>query len=285
MMRTVKIYANILVAAIVAVTPVSCVKDKLFHTPHPHKGAVVFSADFSRRSASCPLPAGYRVTVGADECSAPSSGEYCHPVLFDSGTYPLMAWTDCDGVTVSGGVARVDVVADGEIDPRPGYLFCTNGDVTVVKDDTVRVALPMTQRTRDFHLEFVLTEGDPELVESVAGRLDGVAGAFDVASQSITGDAAAIKVMFTRSGGRLTADVRLLGIVGNDQTLTLEVAFTDRAQRKTASVSLSEAMASFHENMHVGLEINGDLAIPVGTEATATITGWKDVEGALADAV
>lgn len=173
MNKTVKRCSNILMAAIVAVTSVSCVKDRLFHTPHLDKGAVVFTADFSRR---------------------------------------------------------------------------------------------------------------PELVESVTGRLGGVAAAFDIASQSIIGDAAAIKVVFARSGDRLTADVRLLGIVGKDQTLTLEVAFTDRERRKTAEVSLSEAFASYYENTQTGLEINGDLATPVGADATATITGWKDVEGDHADA-
>ncbi len=285
MMKTVKIYAKILMAAIVTAASVSCVKDKLFHTPHPDTGALVFTADFSGRSASCPTPAGYRIAVGAEECSAPSGEAYCHPVLFDPGTYPLMAWTDCDGVTVSEGVARIDVVAAGEIDPLPGYLFTARGDVAVIEDDTVRVALSMAQRTRDSHFEFVLTEGDPELVESVTGRLDGVAGAFDIASQSITGDAAAIKVVFVRSGDKLTADVRLLGIVGKEQTLTLEVAFTDKRHPKAAVVDLSEALASFHSNMHIGLEINGDLATPVEAEATATITGWKDVEGDPADAV
>lgn len=284
MNKTVKRCSNILMAAIVAVTSVSCVKDRLFHTPHPDKGAVVFTADFSRRSASCPVPTEYRVAVGAEECTAPSGEEYRHPVLFDPGKYSLMAWTDCDGVTVSSGVARVNVVADGEIDPLPGYLFSARGDVTVIKDDTVRVALAMAQRTRDFHFEFTLTEGDPGLVAGVTGRLDGVAGAFDIASQSITGEAAAIRVAFVRGGGRLTADVRLLGIVGGEQTLTLEVSFTDRTHPKTAVVDLSEALASFGSDMHTGLEIKGDLATPVEADATATITGWKDVEGGHADA-
>ncbi len=284
MKKTVKRCSNILMAAIVAVTSVSCVKDRLFHTPHPDKGAVVFTADFSRRSAFCPVPAEYRVVVGTEECTAPSGKECCHPVLFDPGECSLMAWTDCDGVTVSSGVARVNAVADGEIDPLPGYLFSTRDDVTVVKDDTVRVALAMAQRTRDFHFEFTLTEGDPELVESVTGRLGGVAAAFDIASQSIIGDAAAIKMVFARSGDKLTADVRLLGIVGKDQTLTLEVAFIDREQRKTAEVNLSKALTSLDEDMHIGLEINGDLATPVEADITATITGWKDVEGDHADA-
>ncbi len=284
-MKTVKKYAGILlVAAIAASASVSCVKDNLFHTPHPGTGAVVFTADFSGRSASCPVPSEYRISVGGEERSAPSGEAYCHPVLFDPGTYPLTAWAGCAGVTVSGGVARIDAVADGEIDPLPGYLFTARGDVAVMKDDTVMVALPMAQRTRDAHFEFALTEGDPELVAGVTGRLDGVAGAFDIASQSITGEAASIRVAFVRSGGRLAADVRLLGMVGGEQTLTLEVSFTDRTHPKTAVVDLSEALASFSSDMHTGLEINGDLATPVEAEATATITGWKDVEGDHADA-
>lgn len=286
MMRTGKnIYVNILMAAVVLAASVSCVKDTLFHTPHPDRGAVVFTADFSTRSASCPVPEKYRIAVGSEECAAPAGEAFCHPVLFAPGTYSLMAYTDCDGVAVSGGVARVDVVADGEIDPLPGYLFSAVDEVTVIKDDTVRVALSMVQRTRDLHLEFTLTEGEPELVASVTGRLSGVAGAFDIATHSIIADEAAIKVVFSRSAGKVTADVRLLGIVGRRQALTLEVAFTDREQNKTAEVDLSEAMASFNDNMHIGFEIKGDLATPVGADATAAITGWKDVEADPSEAI
>ena len=285
-MKTDNIYACILAAAVVALATVSCVKDTLHRTPHPGSGALVFTADFSGRSASCPLPAQYGIAVGAaQECTAPSGQAYCHPVLFAPGTYRYMAWNSCDGVTVSGGTARIDAVSAGEIEPMPGYLFTSQGEVTVTKDDTVRVALSMAQRTRDFHFDFTLTEGDPELVESVTGRLDGVAGAFDIAAQSVVGDAVAISLVFSRSGDKLSADARLLGIVGRDQTLTMEIAFTDRPQRKTTSVSLSEAMASFHGDMHIGLDVDGELATPVAAGATATITGWKNMERAHSDAL
>ena len=37
----------------------SCVKDELYKTPHPDKGRITITADWSHRSTDCPLPEEY----------------------------------------------------------------------------------------------------------------------------------------------------------------------------------------------------------------------------------
>ncbi len=293
------------ILAAVCILPLmnSCVIDTLYNTPHPTRYAVVVTAGFSGRSDGCPCPPEYTLSIGGEECTALSEQPYCHPVLFLPGEYALTAWNSCEGMSrvpessgLSGGTGdnagkgmsiRVDGAAQGGIEPRPGYLFTAGERIAVSRDDTLRVNLPMNQRCRDLHFELKLTEGNPELVGSVIGRLGGIAGTFDLVSQTTAGEPAYTEFPFTRNGDRITADVRLLGTLGQQQTLELSVTFTDRPETevRTTVTSLTEALATFNGKMTKAFEITGELSTPVGADAEATITGWKDVEGEPSDAV
>lgn len=284
MKREISYKAALLLSALVLPLG-SCVKDALFNTPHPNKGAVLVTADFSDRSKACTPPAEYRLSIGAEECIAPAQGAYCHPRLFESGAYDLFAWNDCEGISLSDGKLRVNATAPGEIESLPGYLFCARQEILVNRDDTLKVDLPMVQRTQDLHFEFSLSEGDPELVKSVTGHLEGIAGEFDLVSQSITGDASAIKLTFKREGSLLSADVRLLGIRGATQTMTLEVSFTDRRETQSTIVDMKEALSDLHESTTIEFGVEGQISTPVGANVSATITGWKNIGKDPTDAV
>ncbi len=321
--HTAHILPVLVTAAVCATSLNSCVIDELFHTPHPSEGAVVVTADFSARSASCPVPSAYILAVGDEECTAFPQIPHCHPKLFAPGEYALTAWNSCEGMTrgnemevgrstetdpetgetaennntgtdktdgSGSGAAmliRVSGAAKGGIEARPGYLFTARQQITVPQDDTLRVEIPMSQRCRDLHFSLTLTEGNPELVKSVTARLDGIAGAFDLVTQKTAGEPASTVFAFTRSGDKITADVRLLGVLGPEQKLELSVTFTDRPETEvqTTEIDLTEALATFGGNMTEGFEITGTLATPVGADASATITGWNDVEGDSADAI
>lgn len=274
----------VLLAIFAASSLTSCVKDDLFNTPNPDKGAVMFSADFSERSASCAAPVEYllhHTCCGATEpCTMPGEGGKCPPELLAPGRHTFHAWNGCGRMTVTDGVAKVDETARGVIESLPGYFFTAQQEIEVVQDDTLRVDIPMAQRTRDLHFELTLTEGDPELIKSVTGTLTGIAGAFDLATQKTAGEAVATTVAFTRTGDKLTTDARLLGVIGAAQTLKLEIGFTDRADIHRVSVDLSEAMKGFNDDMTTTRKITGSVETPVGAdEVTATITGWQDVYG------
>lgn len=161
----------------------------------------------------------------------------------------------------------------------PGYLFTARQDAEVAQDDTTRISFRMSQRSRDLRFELTVTEGNPELVASVSGTLSGIAGTFSLAEQTPSGPPASTVLTFTRDGSRLTADARLLGIIGTEQSLELEIHFTDRDDISHATVDLSEAMSGFNSDMTSARKISGSLKTPVGMDVTAEITGWKDVEG------
>lgn len=266
------------IAILIALFCTSCVKDKLYYTPHPNLGAGVVTADFSQRSESSPAPQEYTLVIGGESCTAPAGQPYCHPVKFLPGNYTLTAWNACDKMTTEGLNIRINTLSANIVHAMPGHLFTARQQITVIQDDTLHVRLTMMQRTRDLHFDLTVTEGDPELIASITGRLDGVAGVFDLEAQRPGADRFAVMPAFTRSGDKVTADARLLGLGGDGLTLTLDLTFTDGRTQHIES-DMTDLLAGFNaDDMTVPLTVKGNILTPIGAGFTATITDWEIIE-------
>ena len=262
----------------------SCVKDELYNTPHPDKGAVTVSLTGMSADDNYVLDIDGKV---ADITGSP----FTNPDLLNPGTHSMVIYNRAGGFTFDGRMAYVNlwdnkVRADGTpIVPQPGYLKTISQEITVVADDTLRITPLPQQRVRDLHIEFTVTQGRPELIQTVTGTLSGIAGAFDMEAGQTTGEPASTVVTFTRDGDKLTADARLLGTMGTVQTLVLDIAFVDGGRTQRTEVDLTEALAEFNGDMTTAYRVTGTLETPVGMEeATAEITGWKPVDGGDASA-
>ena len=203
----------------------------------------------------------------------------------------MVIYNRAEGFTFDGRMARVNAPdgksrADGvSIIPLPGYLKTASREITVTADDTLHLTPAPQQRVRDLHIEFTVTQGRPELIQTVTGTLSGIAGAFDMEAEQTTGEPASTIVAFTRDGDKLTADARLLGTMGAVQTLVLDIAFVDGGRTQRTEVDLTEALADFNGNMTDGYRVTGTLETPVGMEeGKGEITGWETVEGGDASA-
>ena len=262
----------------------SCAKDELHNTPHPDRGAVTVSLTG--------LAADGAYVLDIDGQTADITGSsFTFPDLLTPGTYSLVVYNRAEGFTFDGRMAQVHTEdgktrADGAtIIPLPGYLKTASREITVTADDTLHLTPAPQQRVRDLHIEFTVTQGRPELIQTVTGTLSGIAGAFDMEAEQTTGEPASTAVAFTRDGDKLTADARLLGTMGAVQTLVLDIAFTDGGRTQRTEVDLTEALADFNGNMTDGYRVNGTLETPVGMEeASAEITGWETVDSSGVDA-
>ena len=228
----------------------SCVKDTLYDTPHPDKGAVTISL----------------TGLSADD------------------NYVL----DMDGkvadirVNAPDGKSRAD---GASVIPLPGYLKTVSQEITVTADDTLRVNPVPQQRVRDLQLELEVTQGRPELIQSVTATLSGIAGIFDMEKGQTTGEPTFTVFSFIRDGDMLTADARLLGTMGTMQALVLDIAFVDGGRTQRTEVDLTEALAEFNGNMTTAYRVTGTLETPVGMEeGKGEITGWEPVDGGDASA-
>ena len=265
--------------AVFALLLASCVKDDLYDTPHPDKGVVSVSMDYPQGTGE----EDYTVEVdgepldGGDNASDPLT----------PGEHTVLVHNTPEGFTVTDGIAYVERL-DGTraltdlIDPLPEVLYSGTKTVTVVADDTLHLDLDVVQRTRDLHLELTVTEGDPQRIANITGTLSGVAGAYDLRNETLYGEAVSTAPVFTRSGDKVTADLRLLGTMGKAQMLTLVLTFTD-GQTQTTESDLTEALAGFGGDMSKPFTLTAGLRTPMEAGFSATITDWEIVDGGHVD--
>ena len=282
-------YIPILAAAATALLTASCVKDTLYNTPHPNHGKITVTADWSARGEGIDIPATWTIAMG-DYTGTETAATHAPDHLFAPGSYTLVAWNPAEGITVSGTTATVAPASGSQttgtfIDNAPGWFFTHTEQVTIEKDTDYPLTAAMQQRVRELQLELEVTQGRPELIQSVTATLSGIAGAFDMARGQTTGEPASTVFSFTRDGSRLTADARLLGTMGAVQTLVLDIVFTDGGRTQRTEVDLTEALADFNGDMTTAYRVTGTLETPVGMEeGKGEITGWETVEGGDASA-
>lgn len=282
-------YIPILAAAAAALLTASCVKDTLYNTPHPGHGKITVTADWSARGEGIDIPATWTIAMG-DYTGTETAATHAPDHLFAPGSYTLVAWNPAEGITVSGTTATVAPASGSQttgtfIDNAPGWFFTHAEQVSIEKDTDYPLTAAMKQRVRELQLELEVTQGRPELIQSVTATLSGIAGAFDMAQGQTTGEPASTRFSFTRDGSRLTADARLLGTMGAVQTLVLDIVFVDGGRTQHTEVDLTEAMKDFNGDMTTAYRVTGTLETPVGMEeCNAEITGWESVEGGNASA-
>lgn len=282
-------YIPILAAAATALLTASCVKDTLYNTPHPNHGKITVTADWSARGEGIDIPATWTLSMG-DYTGTETAATHAPDHLFAPGSYTLVAWNPAEGITVSGTTATVAPASGSQttgtfIDNAPGWFFTHAEQVSIEKDTDYPFTAAMKQRVRELQLELEVTQGRPELIQSVTATLSGIAGIFDMEKGQTIGEPTSTVFSFTRDGSKLTADARLLGTMGTVQTLVLDIVFTDGGRTQRTEVDLTEALADFNGDMTTAYRITGTLETPVGMEeCNAEITGWESVEGGDASA-
>ena len=269
-------------AVLAAILLASCVKDKLYNTPHPDSGAVVVTADWSDRNSDADIPQAYILSIDGQEQEVSRETNALNRLL-SAGKYTLTAYNKPDQVTVANNTASVNATSAKHINPMPGYLFASVQDINVVADDTLRVTARMKQLIRRLNLELTATEGDYSRVQSATATLSGVASAADMATGERSATAQVTNT-FIQDGNKFTLFFRLLGIVTTEaQTLTVDITFNNGDTQQIVS-DVTESMKNFN-NEAEPIKLKGNLLLPVEATVTgATITGWNEVDGGTGDA-
>lgn len=269
---------------------VSCVKDDLYNTPHPDKGAVKVTTDWTDRSSDATLPDSYILRIGAQEQTV--SGETnAFDALFPPGKQDLLVYHQAEGITISGTTAMVNSLPDGMLEPAPGYLFSASGTLEVMKDDTLHLTVPMKQHVRRLALTLKLNPGDEQRIGSTAATLTGIASTVDLTTGILIATEGKTTVPAfalgtdadapdTRSSGQsaLVTALRLLGIVtGERQILTLVITLTD-GNVQTIHTDLTEMLKDFGGTDMEPLTLDATLELPAEGSMGGTITGWTEVD-------
>lgn len=283
------------------------VKDPIYNTPHPGKGAVILSTDWSARGEGVEIPESYIAeskgtvesngTAKADGTSTangtvtatlPAASPAPLPGLFAPEDMEVLAYNLPAGVSVNGGIATVNFAEAGTTPPLllpdAGLLFSGTATVRPAADDTVRITLTMHQRMRQVRFTLTITDGDPERITSVKARLEGVAASINLRTGEVTGNAAAVALPFVRTGNKLTTEVWLAGIVAaTGQQIVTALTFADHNRSETTA-NVTDIFENFNADKLTPLHVTGTIYAPVGSEPDGTIIDWKQNNGGDVDA-
>ena len=270
-----------------ALTLTGCVKDELFDTPHPGKGRITVTADWNARGEGIAIPQSWNLSMG-DYHGTETAATHAPDHLFEPGCYSLVAWNPATDISVSGTSASVTSTADGCISGDPGWLFTSVQEVTIEADRDHAFTATMQQQVRQLTLTIRLTGDAAERVEGISGRLSGVAGTMDFASDTY-GAPSSVALNFTKitqgeNAGAWTATVRLLGITGESQQLTGTITYAgDNLPSTPIASDMTALLAGLNENNTVPLSLACDLETPTQAGVTAIIIDWEVQEEVNAD--
>ena len=256
----------------------SCSKDNS-NTPHPDQGVVSVSVDYPQGAEEDDY------TVEVDGKPLDEGDNASNPLT--PGEHTVLVYNTPEGFTVTDGIAYVERL-DGTraladlIAPLPETLYSGTKTVTVVADDTLHLDLSVTQRTRDLRLELTVTEGNPNRITGITGTLSGVAEAYDLRNETLYGEAVSTRPAFTRSGDKVSADLRLLGIMGDVQTLDILLTFSN-GDTQSIDSDLTEVLARFNDSTEP-FTLTGNLRTPVEGGFSGSIDGWQQADGGNTDA-
>lgn len=265
----------------------SCVKDTIYNTPHPDKGAVVVSTDWSGCSSESIKPTDYILRIGEEEQTVSADVNTFKSLLVPS-TQHLLVYHQADGITISGTTATVDTLEDGSMNPMPGYLFSAYQDITIPTDDTLKVVMPMKQHIRQLVLTLKLNEGDEQIIAGTSATLTGIAPSVDLTTGEINAmNGKEVNPVFKISTDALkskasvvpvlAATMRLFGIIVTEkQELNIAVALTNGTVQ-AIKTDLTDYIKNFGSDELEPLVLDATLSLPPEVGMTATISDWNIV--------
>lgn len=289
MKRVIKLH---LVGAVAIATLLAAcdVKDPIYNTPHPEKGAVTLTTDWSKLGDGLTAPESYTF-VAAGYTGTLSGNVNKLDYLFDPAEIRVSVYNTAEHISINGTTATV-ATASGNVDGvgsfiqnTPGWLFTSSGEMMIEKDKEHFHTAMMQQQVRELTLILEPTGETIDKIESITGTLSGVAASLDIADGT-HGTPSNVAMTFSKitsgtDAGKWSATVRLLGTAGAEQRLAATIAFTDGNPTPIQLDSdLTTALATFNANKRTPLTLDGKVVeTPTGAGFGATIDDWTAGNG------
>jgi hypothetical protein len=256
------------------VVQTSCVKESLYYTNHPEHGKIIsLATTWDDRGTDIDIPASYTVKIG-DYSAVLQGTTNSVNNLFPAGQYTIHTYNVPDNISVSGTTATANYAAGGI-----GWLFTGTETVDIEKDKDHHITVAMRQQVRQLTLILDITGDARDRISGVEATLSGVAGAIHIENGNPEGNPVTVPLSFEsiNSSGFFAATIRLLGITGMEQTLSLTLHFTGGNPRSfTLTSDLSDALAAFNADRKTPLTLTSGITVtitPLGV--TAEIADWE----------
>ena len=275
---------------VAAVLLASCVKDDLYNTPHPDKGAVVITTDWTDALAESTVPGTYLLRMDDGKAVPTSEKTTVYPELLTPVAHTLLIYNEPEGITIASNVATVQQ-KDGMLIPLPGYLFSAEKRLDIVQDDTLHVSVPMERRLCPIVLNLDLNGENADEIARIEATLSGLSGSVDLRTGTPGGESLTARLDVLRAEAKARATdamalemkCRVTGTAqGERQILTVKVTMAD-GYVSTITSDLTEHLKDLNADMEP-VRLEGSIEAPQDGPFSATIEGWEEVDGGDTDA-
>ena len=275
---------------VAAVLLASCVKDDLYNTPHPDKGAVVITSDRTDALAESTVPGPYLLRMDDGKAVPTSEKTTVYPELLTPVAHTLLIYNEPEGITIASNVATVQQ-KDGMLIPLPGYLFSAEKRLDIVQDDTLHVSVPMERRLCPIVLNLDLNGENADEIARIEATLSGLSGSVDLRTGTPGGESLTARLDVLRAEAKARATdamalemkCRVTGTAqGERQILTVKVTMAD-GYVSTITSDLTEHLKDLNADMEP-VRLEGSIEAPQDGHFSGTIEGWEEVDGGDTDA-
>lgn len=265
----------------VVVLLASCVKDDLYNTPHPDKGAVVITTDWTEALAESTVPDTYLLRMDDGKAVQASGETTVYSDLLAPGAHTLLIYNEPEGIMVEGNTASIDL-KDRMLVPLPDYLFSAEKQLDVMQDDTLRITIPMQRRLCPIILSLDLNGENADEIAKIEATLSGMAGSVDLSTGTPGGEGltARLDVREAEAKTRSTEAValemkcRVTGTAqGERQILTVKVTMED-GYVSTITSDLTEHLKDLNADMEP-VRLEGSIEAPQDGHFSGTIEDWQ----------
>lgn len=237
------------------------------------EGKIYLSTDWSEKMDGIHLDGRYMVLIGSDTLYF--NGLKNELPSYYPGSYSMYIYNPVLGITIKDGLATV-AQESGMLLPSPGWLFSAYVDIQIENDSEREVEVKVQQQVRELTLVLKPTGGTKDRIKNIQAKLSGVAGQWDLKSNSAKGNGMEVPLQFNKqSNGDWTAIVRLLGCVGTSQMLSGSVSFQDGIpENLIISSDLSSSMKDFNQQKHVPLQLQAGFETQTAVGFEVSIRDW-----------
>ena len=270
----------------------SCVKDDLQNTPHPTLGALEIEPNYSQKSSDAEIPGEFFVLIDKKWPNPALDAEMkgtrgIFPELLAPGKHTLTAFTRGDNLNINEELAWVAPDSEekdygaGQAGP---FFLCTQQEIDVQADDTLRAKPVMRQYGRAMRAEITAVEGDPSMVDNIRCYLAGTATMVDLFTGELGWPATVVSRM-KQEGNKFTAHFRLLGIVMTEgQEMFVRVKYKDGREFWMSEMVTEKLQGDKFNDSLKEYVFKEEMLLPIETEASGTINGWQQTDGGNTDA-
>lgn len=252
------------------------VNEPIYDTSHPEQGQIIkLTTDWTAIGTGISIPPTYTVKVGGYSAQLTGQSNTIDN-LFASGTYSVSIYNTADHVTVSGTAATANYTSG-----FPGWLFTSVTSLTIEKDADHEFIAVMNQQVRELNLVIEPTGSTIDKIASLSATLSGVASTVDFANNTHSNAVSIAPAFIKQADGKYKATVSLLGIIGQEQKLSLTVTFANNSPAPiTQEMNIHTQLGNFNADKKTPLTLGAQTVETTSeTGFTATITDWTKVTG------